>query len=396
MLSSEFAEDVFFSFFMKVISNNITVQHQDYSPIESFHSKIADGGQLTQNQANYILKLLEKYKTASALAGLDYRDKLQDLKWRHPFRILDLTKKIYVEKTENGNLEICLKFPYQLKKEFDEEINVNLPNGNKLSHWDNEDKVRRLDFYNFNLIALYEFAVKHNFDIDDTFMSVIADVEEIWQNAEQVLPFSTSVNNTVFLNNATEDAENFWNAKAIGSYGNNLLLAKSMGFPLKKIPENLLEKIAANSDNAFWIKTNNDLFDICKNVLGKVCIILDRTTNTLQWLQQFIADADSSGILREEIKVCFRDNKESKTGINEWIKIAGVGGKIEQGRILIFESKPAKWLFKDEQDVKILVTNNIYPPTNTLAKEWFGSHPCVLYLGDTKPTEQRGQKIVEL
>jgi hypothetical protein len=53
-------------------------------------------------------------------------------------------------------------------------------------------------------------------------------------------------------------------------------------------------------------------------------------------------------------------------------------------------------LFKDEQDVKILVTNNIYPPTNTLAKEWFGSHPCVLYLGDTKPTEQRGQKIVEL
>jgi hypothetical protein len=227
-------------------------------------------------------------------------------------------------------------------------------------------------------------------------MSVIADVEEIWQNAEQVLPFSTAVTNTVFLNNATEDAKTFWNNKAVGSYVDNLLLAKSMGFLLKKTPNNLVEKIASSSDNAFWIKTNNDLFNICKYVSGKVCIILDRTTNTLQWLQTFISDADKSGILREDIKVCFRDTKESKTGINEWIKIAGVGGKVEQGRILIFESKPAKWLFKDEQDVKLLVTNNIYPPTNTLAKEWFSSHPCVLYLGETKPTEQRGQKIVEL
>ena len=53
-------------------------------------------------------------------------------------------------------------------------------------------------------------------------------------------------------------------------------------------------------------------------------------------------------------------------------------------------------MFKDSIDVKMLVTNNIYPPTNTMTKDWFNSHPCVVYLGDTKPTEQRGQKIVEL
>ena len=381
---------------MKVITHHITVQHQDYSPIESFHSKIADGGQLTQNQANYILKLLEKYKNISAAAGLDYRDQLQDLKWRHPFRILDLTKKIYVEKSETGKLEICLKFPYQLKKEFDEEININNPGSNKVSHWDQEDKVRRLDFYEFNLISLYEFAVKHNFDIDDTFMSVMADVEEIWQNADDVTPYCEITNAGVQLKNASEEVEQWWNNAYSESLTGDLLLAKSMGFPLRKPPENLVEKLAASTENAFWVKSNQDLFAIGSLLKGKICIILDRTTNTLQWLQTFIADADKSGILREEIKVCFRDNKESKTGINEWIKIAGVGGKVEQGRILIFESKPAKWLFKDEQDVKLLVTNNIYPPTNTLAKEWFSSHPCVIYLGETKPTEQRGQKIVEL
>jgi hypothetical protein len=109
-----------------------------------------------------------------------------------------------------------------------------------------------------------------------------------------------------------------------------------------------------------------------------------------------VADADQSGIARDDIKVCFRENKENNSGINDWIKMAGVGGKVETGKILIFEYKPAKWLFKDSEDVKLLVTNNLYPPTNGITKDWFSSHPCVIYLGDIKPSEQRGQKIVEL
>jgi len=101
-------------------------------------------------------------------------------------------------------------------------------------------------------------------------------------------------------------------------------------------------------------------------------------------------------VSRDEIKVCFREGKDGKFGINEWIKLAGVGGKVETGKILIFESKPAKWLFKDPHDVTLLVTNNIYPQTNVMTRDWFNSHPVVIYLGDTKPTEQRGYKIVEL
>lgn len=396
MLSSVFAEDIFFHFFMKVITNHITVQHQDYSPIDSFHSKLADGGQITQNQANYILKLLEKYKNVSAAAGFDYRDKLENIKWKQPFRILDLSKKIYVEKTENGKLEICLRFPFQLKKEFDEEINVNLPNSNKISHWDHEDKVRRLNFYDFNLISLYEFAIKHNFEIDESFMNALADTEEIWQNSEDVIPYCEIGQEGVELKNTPSGVQEWWENNFTANISNDLLLAKSMGFLLKDTPKNLTEKIAHCQENSFWIKNYNDFFSVIKNIRGKICIILDRSSNTLSWLQNFVANADKNFISRDDIKVCFRDNKDSNTGINEWIKNAGVGGKVETGRILIFESKPAKWLFKDLDDVKMLVTNNIYPPTNTMTKEWFQSHPCVIYLGETKPTEQRGQRIVEL
>ena len=395
MLKSVFAEDVFSSFTDLVTAGIISVQAQDHAPIISFYTRIYNNEPLTKNQANYILKILEKYKYLSAVAGLDYQHSLATLQWQRSFRILDLSKNMYVERSTTGQIEVCLKFPFQLKTEFDAEINSGSLLS-KSSKWDPEEKVRRLNIYDFNLISLYEFANKHNFEIDESFMSVLADVEEIWQNSDDVVPYCEVTDCRVELKNAPQDAEEWWQQHRTETIENDLLLAKSMGFPLRKIPVNSVEKIAASQENSFWVKDKDQFFSIYKKVSGRVCVMLDRTSNTLQWLQSFVAEADKHAISRDEIKVCFRDSKDSVTGLNDWIKLAGVGGKVETGRILIFESKPAKWLFKDSQDVTMLVTNNLYPPTNTMAKDWFQSHPCVIYLGDIRPSEQRGQKIVEL
>jgi hypothetical protein len=394
MLPSEFAEDLFTEFYHWVSQQKISIQGQDFSPISSFHEKIINGSELTKNQANFLIKLLEKYKTMSAMAGFDYRPQLQDIKWRREFRVLDLSKRIYVELREN-KLEICLKFPYQLKKEFEDEV-ASRDALHAHGLWDPDAKVRRLDFYHYNLIALYEFACKHNFEIDDTFMNVLSDVEEIWQNSEDAIPYSEFGTYGVQLKNASEETAEWWQSNKAGSTDKDLLLAKSMGFLYQEKPRNLVEKIAASQENSFWMKTNQEFFQLAKSCPGRICVLLDRSSATLPWLQNFVADAEKSGVSREEIKVCFRDNKESTTGLNDWIKIAGVGGKVETGRILIFESKPAKWLFKSSNDVTLVVTNNIFPPTNTMARDWFMCHPCVIYLGDTRPTETKGQKIVEL
>ena len=394
MLPSEFAEDIFVEFYNLVVQQKISIQGQDFSPISSFHEKIINSGELTKNQANFLIKLLEKYKTIAAGAGLDYGSKLDDLKWQRPFRVLDLSKTIYVELREN-KLEICLKFPYQLKKEFEDEI-ASREALHTHGFWDSEDKVRRLDFYHYNLIALYEFACKHNFEIDDSFMIALGDVEEIWQRQDDIIPHSTALDNFVLLQNCSEDIQEWWYKHWTRDSNSDLLLAKSMGYPYAGKPHTAIEKIAASQENSFWMKTNQEFFQLAKSCPGKICVLLDRSSATLPWLQSFVADAEKSGVSREEIKVCFRDNKESTTGLNDWIKIAGVGGKVETGRILIFESKPAKWLFKADNDVTLVVTNNIFPPTNTIARDWFMCHPCVIYLGDTKPTETKGQKIVEL
>jgi len=395
MLTSIFAEDLIQKFYEFVYDKHVALQAQDSSPLESFYLKIINQEQLTHNQANFALKLLEKYKTVAATAGFHYSADLATLKWRQPFRVLDLSKKIYVEKDAAGKPWVCLKFPYQLKKQFDDEIEGG-SNTYEKSFWDPEQKVRMLSLYDFNLIHIYEFAVRHRFEIDESFMLAVGEVEEIWQNSKFISPYSRSYTSTVYLHNASDDVKQYWDSKVIGTYEDNVLLAKSMGYILDQIPKTAVERIAASPENSFWLKHNQDLFSIYKTITGKICIILDRTGNTLNWLQQFVVDADHAGVDRAEIKVCFRENKDNNSGVNDWIKAAGVGGKVETGRILIFEYKPAKWLFKQMNDVKMLVTNNLYPPTNQLTKDWFTAHPCVIYLGDIKPSEQRGQKIVEL
>jgi len=394
MLLSEFAEDLFVDFYKLVAQQKISVQGQDWMPICSFYEKIQGDQELTKNQANFLIKLLEKYKNLSAAAGYDYRNTLSSLKWKKNFRILDLSKKIYVE-LKGNNLEICLKFPYQLKKQFEDEIGID-QNNHKVNYWDVDSKVRRLRLYDFNLISLYEFARKHEFDIDDSFMNVLADVEEIWQNPEEILPYSTLEENCVELHNASSEIKEWWFSRKKWIVEHDLLLAKSMGYLFQGKPTNLVQKVAGSASNSFWIKTNEDFFALIKNLSGKIAIVLDRTSKTLLWLQTFIADAEKFNVSRDEIKVCFRDGKGVTTGLNDWVKSAGVGGKVEDGRILIFESKPGKWLFRPENEVIMLVTNNIYPPTNLLARDWFNCHPCVIFLGDTKPTENKGQKIVEL
>lgn len=395
MLSSEFAEDLFIEFFYLVSAQQIVIQSQDYLPLVNFYDRISVGSALTKNQAKFVIMLLDKYKAAAAQAGIDYASQLCALKWRTNFRVLDLGKRIYVEMREN-KLEICVKFPYQLKKEFDAEIDDLKSAPRSHSFWDAEHKVRRLDFYHYNLIALHEFVVKHNFEIDDTFMNALADVEEIWQNSEHATPHSHIDIHGVQLKNANESANAWWQANKSHDPHKDLVLAKSMGFVLNQKPQNLLEKICHSQENSFWIKDMEEFLQLTKLFTGKICVLLDRSTTTMPWLQSMVAACDKNGVSRDEIKVCFRDNKDSTTGINAWIKAAGVGGSVDTGKILIFESKPAKWLFKPGIDVTMLVTNNIFPPTNSLARDWFSCHPCVIYLGDSKPTESKGQKIVEL
>ena len=112
MLKSSFVEDIFLEFMDLCDNKNIQLQHQDQSAANSFFVVLSTGGQLTKNQANFIIKILQKYKMYAKLAGLDYSLLLENPEWRGDFRILDMARKIFVEKDEDGEVWICAKFPF--------------------------------------------------------------------------------------------------------------------------------------------------------------------------------------------------------------------------------------------------------------------------------------------
>ena len=396
MLKSHYIEDVFVEFVDLCYSRNIIPQHQDLSAATSFYNVITTANQLTKNQANFLLKILQKYKNFSKMAGLDYSSVIDNPQWKNSFRILDLSKRAYIEKDEEGNIWICLKFPFALKEVFDKEISP-VAKDYSSSLWDPEERVRKLKFYNFNLVEIFEFLQKHQFDIDDTFMIALAEVEEIWQNSEEISPYCEKhFGATVDLINAPDDVNSWFEEKRSCVQGNDLLLAKSMGYLLKEKPTSLIEKIAASENTQFWLKNIDQFFKMYSEIDGGVAVILNRGDKVEEWVKQFCEIAKNIGIENNDIRVCFRMDKNEDRGFNQWVKDSGYGGKVDLGKIFIFQNKPAKWLFSENIDVKIILTNSLYPVPSATTQAWMQSHTCVCFVGDIKAAHIKEEKIVEL
>jgi len=400
MLKSDFIEDVFLEFFDTFSRKSVAIASQDQSACHSFYNAIYGGKGLTQAQANYIIKILEKHKNLSANVGFDYRPILtQPHKWKNAFRVIDYSKRVYVEKNDQGRIDVCLKFPYQLKKEFEEEFEGKNAETTS-SQWDHDAKVRRVPLYDTNLIHIFDFVSKHGFEIDETFMIAMGEVEEIWQNQDDVVPYCYWDGGHIRLKNVSDDASNHFVNLRTDRLPSDLMLAKSMGIPYKPgnriASDNLLYKIASSEENHFWIKNVQEFIDLCYHIDDRVAILLDPNSNEIEWVKDFVKTVNDMGHDITKVRVCFRQDKTIDDGFNQWIKDANVGGPVEGGNILIFKGKPAKWLFKETKHVTLLASNGLYPSPGPITRDWIDSHPCLIYVGDIKPTRSRNKKIVEL
>ncbi len=397
MSKSPYIEDIFNEFYLLTATQRLLVSKQDLTATYSLQEYcINDERYLTLNQGNYLLKILSRYQDESAQLGLDYKNNLISPVWKKNFRTLDLSKRVFVEQDKNKKLWICLKFPFSLKETFDKEIKSDLSNSDN-NRWDHDRKLRMVEVYKHNVMHINEFVNHHGFEIDDSFLSLVSEVEEIWQQQDSITAYSLIDDRGVHLINACMDAETYFNEKKNGVYEHDIFLAKNMGYPLRtsKNPESVLEIICSKSANQFWLKENNKFFDLHKMAGGKSAILLDRNTkDLLGWVKKFVSDAEIAGC-KEDIKVCFRESSEESSELNSWIKENRLGGKVEQGKIYIFLQKPPKWLFRDKIDVKIIGTNCYVPPlSDSVTSPWLFAHPCLCYLGTFKPTVVRNHKIV--
>jgi hypothetical protein len=371
----------------------VVVSTRDSMIFNSFYNIHVRGDSLTKSQGNLLTKLLVRYQEVFTTVGFEYADNLKNPTWKSKFRDLDLTKRVFVEKDETGTPWIYVKFPYLLKEAFDKEVVGLTPTA---SNFDPTRKARRFYLYNANILQINEFAVNYGFDLDESFLQAMADFEEIISQQENIIPFSEIVDGKVTLYNTSEEVLEWWESNRCNNINDDLLLAKSMGFLLNSPATNIVEKIAAEDGTDFWIESPREFLNLIKNLTGKVVMVLDRAHNNFNWLKEFTGVAKTIGFTSDEIKICFRADKDQNQELNEWIRNEGYGGKVDDGKILIFNHKPAKWVFKNINDVKIVATNNLYPPTDSVTKDWFINHPCLIYLGDIKPSKSKDRKIAKL
>jgi hypothetical protein len=342
-----------------------------------------------------MLKLLEKYKIHVITPDFDYQQELSSPQWKQAFRILDDTKKIYVEIDSSGKKWICLKHPFVLKEKFNKEV---LRNVHDHATWDPENKVRKFSIYSINLVLLQKFISDNGFVVDDTFLDYAAVVEEIWQQSADFLPHCISSNDTILLKNANDTAQLFFDQNKTNNTYENLLLAKNLGYKLElsRKSKNLIEAIAVENATQFWLKDIEQFFTIYKMITGIVCVIIDDNADSKVWIEKFINTANSNGVSSDEMRVCFRARNDEDPEFNNWIKNNNLGGPINTARLLIFKNKPPKWLFKDKIDVKIIIVNKPFPPSSLTTQAWISNHSCVIYLDKLRPSITKEKNIVEL
>lgn len=393
-----YVEDAFIALWNAVTQGSLVFDEQDFLPASNFYKIISSNDQLTENQGKFVLRLLRKYQTQTRLNNIDYEFLLEDPRWRSDFRMLDLSKSVFVELDQENIPWVCLKFPFQLKEKFEREIistNKSVLYDYFDNYWDKEKKIRKLNPYNYNIIQLHEFLVENNFEIQESFVELLNLSEEIWNNSETIAKRSVINNNEIELVNAeSETIEYFLENKKKSNQ--DLLLAKSMGYFFEGVPTSLIEKIAATEHNWVWIKNLVDVLSITNEIDGKILIVLDRSSNYKEWLFDYSREIERLNIDKASTKICFREDKEKGKEFNQWIADNSYGGSIADGKYYIFLHRPNKWLYDMIKDVKVIITNMVYTPSDHIISALFKSHPCVIYVGDTKPSESKDRKIVEL
>lgn len=385
-------EDLFIKFFDIVQLKGHSLQYFDQNAGYSFYIALLSNKSLTKNQANFVLKILKKYKHILSDEGIDADTLIQTLPWKKDFRVIDNSKRVSIDIDEDGIPWVNLQFPFSMKAEFDKEFTNQVG-----SQWDPDKRVRRIPLYHCNFLKVEEFVQSRDFVLDDSFMDYKDQIDEIWQNKDQYEPHSEIVDGAVVLRNANTESTEAWINSATGVVADDLLLAREMGYFLKQdIYSTTIEKIASSGKNLFWAKDMNDFFSLYKQVNTKCCVILDRSSDYFTWLKKFVNTSDLTGINRSEIKVCFREDGKPNSAVNTWIKENNVGGKVADGRIFVFLNSPAKWLYKDLDSFKIIATNGLFPFTSKTLQCLLNHHPCVINISDSKPAKQKEIEIEEL
>lgn len=391
MLKIDYTDQLFLEFANLVIKGSIVIQYEDLTPLSNFHSLLSKGQSFTHSQSQFMLRLLTKYKSKILDANLD-TGLLDNPVWSQPFRIIDTTKKIYVEQND-GCTFICVKQPFSFKDSFEKHC-VKENADWRDAAWHPDEKVRKYTLNAVNPILVKDFADQKKYEMSQDFLDLVETVEQVYEDQEKYLPYSSVVDNKIELFNYASSAKIYFDSHKTEDIVNDAFLAKSLGYPCNNLDKNILGKICSTNTNFFHIGDLQKFVDLCFSVKGQVFILTKEKYKT--WINNFLKIVDQRGYSKSSIKIGFRAHSNEDSEFNEWIRDEGLGGDLSNGKVVIFKDKVPKWLIEKNIDVTIVATAGPFLPSSAVSQTWINQQSCVIFLGEIKPSPIKGQKIVEL
>lgn len=377
-----FVEDIFIDLYNSFARTNRLTSIVDQEAFKSLFYVCSGSQSLTQKQSEFIVRLIKKHQDHWPQ---DYSEALETPTFKKPFRQLE-TKHAWIEQIQ-GQLMVLLKYPYSLKGEFERTF---LPTE---SIWIPEKSARGVKFYSETVEKAYRFAVKHKFTIDQRLSESVKFIKR--EEKATPTPYCAIKKGKVVLENASTTATSYFNKKRSNNIKADLLLAKSMGYPLKKQndPEefSLFTTLASASTNAFWVNSYSKLFDLIKHSVLPILIIVDRSSLPVDWIQRFI---ESAKLHQIDYSVKVLTDSSSAADLVEYANNTNYNGNKCNNKIFIAVHSLQSW-FVEQEPVGMVVTNMINIPTNTLTREFLNAHPVSVYFSTVKPTV-KGAEIASL
>lgn len=385
-------DDLYIDFYKGCSAMGLDLNPYDEDAAFNFFHLLHNNEPLTIAQSLYVIRILNSHKDYFEILNIDVK-LLSELKFKNPFRVKDNSRKIDVE--FNGkDIWLIVKQPFEFKDKFEKACVVVKNPSFKNIIWDSENKIKKYNFDVLNFILVKEFCLQNSYEMSQNFLTLVDEIEIIWNNQKKYLKKSKILNNQIVLENSSSSAINYFQSNKTNNINDDLLLAKSLGYPLEKEKkENLIERICSSSNRFFHTGDLTKIVEICKSINGKICLFISREQiDTL--LTDFIELMNHNGIPKNHIKIGFRTGNQEKPEFNKWIKDNGHGGNIADGKILVFKEKPPKWLIKEPNFVKLYITTATFAPSSSLIQSWFFNQTCIIFLGPIKPT-LIGDRIVD-
>ncbi len=385
-------EELFLDFLQQVDIHGLSLQSTDLAAASSFYHLLLNDKPITQAQASFILRILKKYKNFLHKLKISSL-RIEDPIWSKPFRVIDHDCFADIELDENNNPLLTLKNPYHIKELFEKHVIDKNREVQIKSKWRADEKIRTFHLYDLNPILLQEFLKNNQFNISLELSNYFLETDEIYENSQKYFPYCDVINNAVTLHNATIEAVSYFEEKKSGKVIDDLMLAKNLGFRLVGNYQDLpYQAIFSTKTNFFWSNDLDKFFDFSESVSGRKVIVVN-SYKTHEWVKNFVEISEKKNISPGKIKIAFREKNEDNNKFNQWIKDNSLGGDLKTADYLIFKDKPAKWLLADKENVKIIAINEAFMPSSKKSQQWIDEHYCIFFLGNTKPTNNRGKKF---